>query len=71
MDKSEKFLSLLSKIESGINIYLKYLDSKIIRAFLVREKSFLKALAILIKNVVGIDFKKKLKSFGEIIFTFI
>jgi hypothetical protein len=40
MDKSEKFLSLLSKIESGINIYLKYLDSKIIRAFLVRENLF-------------------------------
>jgi hypothetical protein len=72
MDKSEKFLSLLSKIESGINIYLKYLDSKIIRAFLVREKSFLKALAILIKNVVGIDFKKKIKIFwGDYIYVYL
>jgi len=63
MDKREKFLSLLSKIEPRINTYLKYLDSKIIKAFLVREKSFLKFLAILMKNILGIDLKKKVKTF--------
>jgi len=63
MDKREKFLSLLSKIEPRINTYLKYSDSKIIRAFLVREKSFIKFLAILMKNVLGMDFKKKVKTF--------
>jgi len=63
MDKKEKFLSLLSEIEPRINKYLKYLDSKIIRAFMVREKAFLKVLAILMKNVLGIDFKKKVKTF--------
>jgi FkbM family methyltransferase len=63
MDKKEKFLSLLSKIEPRINRYLKYLDSKLIRSFMVREKAFLKVLAILMKNVLGIDFKKKIKTF--------
>ncbi len=63
MDKKEKFLSLLSK--TRINKYLKYLDSKIIRAFMVREKAFLKVLAILMKNVLGMDFKKKIKTFWE------
>jgi FkbM family methyltransferase len=72
MNKREKFLSLLSKIEPRINIYLKYLYSKIIRVFLVREKSLLKALAILIKNVVGIDFKKKIKIFwGRYIYVYL
>jgi FkbM family methyltransferase len=61
--RKEKFLSLLSKIEPRINKYLKYLDSKIIRAFMVREKAFLKILAILMKNVLGMDFKKKVKTF--------
>jgi FkbM family methyltransferase len=63
MDKKEKFLSLLSKIEPRINIYSKYFDSKIIRSFIVREKAFLKVLAILMKNVLGIEFKKKIKTF--------
>jgi FkbM family methyltransferase len=63
MDKKEKFLSLLSEIEPRINIYLKYLDSRIIRAFMVREKAFLKVSAILMKNVLGMDFKKKVKTF--------
>jgi FkbM family methyltransferase len=65
MDKKEKFLSLLSKIEPRIDKYLKYIDSKIIRAFVVREKAFLKVLAILMKNVLDIDFKKKIKTFWE------
>ncbi len=65
MDKKEKFLSLLSKIEPRINKYLKYFDSKIIRSFMVREKAFLKVLAILMKNVLGMDFKKKIKTFWE------
>jgi FkbM family methyltransferase len=63
MDKKEKFLSLLSEIEPRINKYSKYLDSKIIRAFMVREKALLKVLAILMKNVLGMDFKKKIKTF--------
>jgi hypothetical protein len=63
MDKKEKFLSLLSEIEPRIDKYLKYLDSKIIRAFMVRERAFLKVLAILIKNVLGMDLKKKVKTF--------
>ena len=63
MDKREKFLNLLSEIEPKINTYLKYLHSKIIRAFLVREKSFLKVLAILMKNVLGMDVMKKVKTF--------
>ncbi|MFZ8847976.1 MAG: hypothetical protein ACO2O4_01930 [Minisyncoccia bacterium] len=71
MDKKEKFLSLLSEIEPRINIYLKYLDTRIIRAFMVREKAFLKALAILMKNVLGMDFKKKVKTFWGEIFTYI
>jgi FkbM family methyltransferase len=61
--KKEKFLSLLGEIEPRINTYLKYLDSKIIRSFMVREKAFLKVLAILMKNVLGMDFKKKVKTF--------
>jgi FkbM family methyltransferase len=63
MDKKEKFLSLLNEIEPGINKYLKYIDSRIIRFFMVREKAFLKVLAILMKNVLDIDFKKKVKTF--------
>jgi FkbM family methyltransferase len=63
VDKKEKFLSLLSEIEPRIDKYLEYIDSKIIRAFMVREKAFLKVLAILMKNVLGMDFKKKIKTF--------
>jgi len=63
MDKKEKFLSLLNKIEPRISLYSKYFDSKIVRAFMVREKAFLKVLAILMKNVLDIDFKKKVKTF--------
>ena len=63
MDKKEKFLSLLSEIEPRIYKYLKYLDSRIIRAFMVREKTLLKVLAILMKNVLDMDFKKKVKTF--------
>jgi FkbM family methyltransferase len=63
MTKKEKFLSLLNKIEPKINLYLTHLDSKIVRTFMVREKAFLKVLAILMKNVLGIDFKKKVKTF--------
>lgn len=63
MDKKEKFLSLLSKIEPRVNMYLRYIDSKIIRSFIVREKSFLKFLAILMKNVLGMDFRKRAKTF--------
>ncbi len=63
MDKKEKFLSLLSKIEPRIDKYSKYIDSKIIRAFMVREKAFLKVLAILMKNVLSMDFKKRIKTF--------
>ena len=63
MAKKEEFLSLLNKIEPRISLYLKYLDSKIVRAFIVREKALLKVLAILMKNVLGMDFKKKIKTF--------
>jgi len=63
MDKKEKFLSLLNKIEPRINIYLKYSDSKIIRSFIVREKALLKVLATLMKKVLGMDFKRKVKTF--------
>jgi len=63
MDKKERFLNLLREIEPKINTYLKYLDSLLIRAFLVREKSLLKFLAILIKEFLGVDFKKKVKTF--------
>ena len=38
---------------------------------MVREKAFLKALAILMKNVLGMDFKKKVKTFWGEIFTYI
>jgi len=61
--KKEEFLSLLNKIEPRISLYLKYSDSKIVRAFIVREKALLKVLAILMKNVLGMDFKKKIKTF--------
>jgi len=67
VDKKEKFLSLLGEIEPRINTYSKYLNSKmlskIICSLIVREKSFLKVLAILMKNILGIDFKKKIKTF--------
>jgi FkbM family methyltransferase len=63
MNKQGKFLSFLDNLEPKIDFYLKNIDSKIIRSFIVREQSFLKFLAILIKNVVGIDFKKKVKTF--------
>jgi hypothetical protein len=59
MTKKEKFLSLLNKIESRINLYSTHFDSKIVRTSMVREKAFLKVLAILMKNVLGIDFKKR------------
>jgi FkbM family methyltransferase len=61
--KKEEFLSLLNKIEPRISLYSKYFDSKIVRTFIVREKALLKVLAILMKNVLGMDFKKKTKTF--------
>jgi FkbM family methyltransferase len=67
MDKKQKFINLLEKIEPKIESYSKYLNtklsSKLIRFFLVKEKSFAKILAIFIKNFLGIDFKKKIKTF--------
>jgi FkbM family methyltransferase len=67
MEKKQKFINLLEKIEPQIGTYFKYLNSKLssklIRSFLVREKSFIKILAIFMKNFLGIDFKKKVKTF--------
>jgi len=65
MNKRQELINLLEKIEPRINLYSKYFNSKLTRAFLVKEKSFLKFLAIFIKNVSGMDFKKKLKTFWE------
>jgi FkbM family methyltransferase len=62
-NKKEEFLNLLSEIEPKINTYLKHLDSKIIRAFWLEKKFFLKFSAILMKNILGIDLKKKIKTF--------
>ncbi len=62
MAKKEKFLSLLNKIEPRVNLYRTF-RPKIVRAFIVREKSLPKVLAILMKKVLGMDFKKKTKTF--------
>lgn len=62
MGKKEKFLSLLNKIEPRVNLYGTF-RSKIVRAFIVREKSLPIVLAILMKKVLGMDFKKKIKTF--------
>ena len=62
MDKKEEFLSLLNKIEPRVNLYGTF-RSKIFRAFIVREKSLPIVLAILMKKVLGMDFKKKIKTF--------
>ncbi len=62
MAKKEKLLSLLNKIEPRVKLYGTF-RSKIFRAFIVREKSLPIALAILMKKVLGMDFKKKIKTF--------
>lgn len=65
MNKREFLLEKIKNIEPILKIYYQNFENRIKRAFIVKEKAIIKIWSIFLKEIFGISYLKKIKTFFD------